>query len=228
MRRDIRKRAFAHNIRPECDLRDWRRDRRWDQQTLNASADYATHMTNTPFVTAAGNLVIRAAGEADARVLSAFASAAFNTTFRPDSDPADIDAYVADAFGPERQAAEIADPDRSCLLLVDGLHVVGYAMLRRDPGESEPRQTRLIELQRFYVDKAWHGRGVAARLMEACLRLAGEQQAATIWLGVWERNPRAIRFYAKQGFVDVGSQEFRLGSDLQTDRVMSRSVAEPT
>ncbi len=185
-------------------------------------------MTNTASVTAAGDLVIRAAGEADARALSAFASAAFFTTFGPDSDPVDINVYVSNAFSPERQAAEIADPDRICLLLEDGAEVVGYALLRDDPHDPELPDTRSIELQRFYVDRAWHGRGVAVRLMEASLRMARERQAATIWLGVWERNTRAIRFYAKQGFIDVGSQSFLLGTDLQTDRVMSRPVIEPS
>ena len=140
----------------------------------------------------------------------------------------DINVYVSDAFSPERQATEIADPERICLLLQHGSDVVGYAMLRDDPNDPALPDTRSIELQRFYVDRAWHGRGVAVRLMEASLRIARERQAATIWLGVWERNTRAIRFYAKHGFTDVGTQEFRLGSDLQTDRVMSRPVDEPT
>jgi ribosomal protein S18 acetylase RimI-like enzyme len=61
--------------------------------------------------------------------------------------------------------------------------------------------------------------------MAACIDATRARGAARLWLGVWERNARAIRFYQKHGFADIGTQVFRLGTDLQTDRVMSRSVA---
>ena len=81
-----------------------------------------------------------------------------------------------------------------------------------------------MEIQRFYVDHAWHGQGVARQLMAACVATARARGGATVWLGVWERNARAIRFYTKHGFTDVGTHDFLLGSDRQTDRVMSRPV----
>ena len=92
----------------------------------------------------------------------------------------------------------------------------------KQPVEQPP--DRPVELQRFYLDHAWHGRGMAPQLMAACIDAARARGASSLWLGVWERNARAIRFYQKHGFVDIGSQVFRLGTDLQTDRVMSRSV----
>ena len=84
-----------------------------------------------------------------------------------------------------------------------------------------------IELQRFYVDRAWHGRGIAQRVMAAARDAARQLGGRTFWLGVWERNPRAIAFYEKCGFRDVGSHAFRLGGDLQTDRIMVTTLDEP-
>jgi len=81
-----------------------------------------------------------------------------------------------------------------------------------------------IELLRFYVDPAWQGRGVAQSLMDAVVAEATTRGAKTVWLGVWERNPRAIAFYAKSGFRDAGSQPFVLGTDRQTDRIMVRAI----
>ena len=81
-----------------------------------------------------------------------------------------------------------------------------------------------VEISRFYVDRRHHGRGIAQALMAEAYQAAGELGGKTIWLGVWERNPRAIAFYAKSGFVDVGSHPFLVGSDLQTDRVMVRVI----
>jgi GNAT superfamily N-acetyltransferase len=76
-----------------------------------------------------------------------------------------------------------------------------------------------VELVRFYVDQAWHGQGIAHTLMQK-VRDEAARMKKTMWLGVWERNLRAIRFYAKAGFVDVGSHMFQLGRDRQTDRIM--------
>ena len=77
-----------------------------------------------------------------------------------------------------------------------------------------------MELWRFYVDKPFHGQGVAVSLMAAAKQRARERGATTLWLGVWERNARAQAFYRKQGFTKVGSQVFVVGSDPQTDHVM--------
>jgi ribosomal protein S18 acetylase RimI-like enzyme len=173
----------------------------------------------------AGDLVIRSATEADVEALSEFAAHVFHETFAPDNDPMDMHAYLRDAFTPEKQAAEIADLSCVCLVADIDHAIVGYALLRVNAPDPLVPGKRSVELQRFYVDHAWHGRGIASPLMAACIDTARAHEGATMWLGVWERNARAIRFYAKHGFVDVGSQEFRLGSDLQTDRVMSRSVA---
>ncbi len=181
-----------------------------------------TNTTSSPDVAA---VRLRRALTDDAAVLSAFAAAAFHRTFGPDNDPVDMNAYLSSAFSPERQREELADPDRTCLIMESGDQIAGYALLRHPPSAA-PAGEPSLEIQRFYVDESWHGQGLARRLMDACLDLARTQGATTIWLGVWERNARAIRFYTKQGFADVGSQEFRLGSDLQTDRVMSRPVGD--
>ncbi|WP_310569108.1 GNAT family N-acetyltransferase [Gemmatimonas sp.] len=176
----------------------------------------------------AGELTIRTATATDAEALSQFAARVFHDTFAPDNDPMDMHAYLSDAFTPEKQAAEIADATCVCLVADMAGVFAGYALLRLaapDPIASRTNAgEQSVELQRFYVDHAWHGQGIAPRLMAACVDAARTAGGATMWLGVWERNARAIRFYTKQGFADIGTQEFRLGSDLQTDRVMSRPV----
>ncbi len=173
----------------------------------------------------AEDLAIRHATAADARALSAFAAHVFQDTFAPDNDPMHLQVYLRDAFTLEKQAAEIADPLCVCLIADVGETMAGYALLRTGASHPDVAGDQPVELQRFYVDHAWHGRGIASRLMAACVTAAGGRGGATMWLGVWERNTRAIRFYSKQGFTDVGSQKFLLGTDLQTDRVMVRSVA---
>jgi ribosomal protein S18 acetylase RimI-like enzyme len=85
-----------------------------------------------------------------------------------------------------------------------------------------------VELVRFYVDAAWHGRGVSHSLMKEALDYAANAGHDVMWLGVWQQNTRAIAFYRKWSFEIVGDKRFLLGSDLQTDFVMSRALAQDT
>jgi ribosomal protein S18 acetylase RimI-like enzyme len=170
------------------------------------------------------HITIRPAGSTDAATLAALAARTFVETFSAGNTPEDVASYVGKSFGETRQAAEIADPDRVTLVADAGGALVGYAQLRPSPPPSGLPPGPSIELQRFYVDRPAHGSGLGQRLMAEVMAAAAGRGAALVWLGVWERNPRAIRFYEKCGFADAGSQTFVLGSDPQTDRVMWASV----
>lgn len=181
-------------------------------------ASTAELMSNHP------EIGIRRGTPDDTSALAAFAERTFVETFGPDNTPEDLAAHVAKAFGIAQQSHELRDPNMITLLGESGRTLVAFAQLRR--GANPPCVTGPdpIELLRFYVDRPWHGRGIAQSLMRAVEDTARQTGARTLWLGVWERNPRAIAFYAKCGFTDIGEQEFSVGSDRQTDRVMARSL----
>ena len=168
---------------------------------------------------------VRVAVPDDAVALAAFGERTFRDAFGADNSPEDVAAHLAATYSPARQTSELADPRRTTLVVLahDG-ELMAFAQLLA--GDAPPLVTgpAPIELLRFYVDRRQRGRGVAHTLMAGVLDAAAGRGARTIWLGVWEQNPRAIAFYRKWGFRDVGSQEFLLGSDRQTDRVMMRPV----
>ena len=118
------------------------------------------------------------------------------------------------------------DPRRETFVAAtEGGRLIGFVQLLAGEAPPSVRGPAPIELLRLYVARHYHGRGVAQALMAAALEAAADQGAQTVWLGDWERNPRAIAFYRKCGFEDVGSQVFILGTDRQTDRVMARPLA---
>jgi ribosomal protein S18 acetylase RimI-like enzyme len=164
---------------------------------------------------------IRRATIDDAAALAEIAERTFRDTFAKDNTPEDLEAYVASAYGEALQRRELEDPEGLALLgeSEDGA-LIAYAQMRR---VRSPHGE--VEIARFYVDRAFHGQGLAQQLMDAAVDAARELGATTLWLGVWERNWRAIAFYAKCGFQDVGSKPFLVGSDLQTDRVMARVIS---
>jgi ribosomal protein S18 acetylase RimI-like enzyme len=163
---------------------------------------------------------------ADALALAELAERTFRHTFAPDNSPADMDAYCAGAFGEARQRAEIEDPTTITLLAEgDDGRIVGYAQFGAG-GEPECVAARPAwELRRLYVEPDLKGSGLASQLMAEVFEGAGRAGAAAVWLGVWERNPRAIRFYERNGFAAVGDHIFQLGSDPQRDLIMVRRLA---
>lgn len=171
-------------------------------------------------------LTIRPATPADAGTLSEFGRRTFLDTFGEQNTAQDMAAYLAGAFSEARQLAELAAADVITLIAEDQAICVGYAQLGAGATPQCVTGASPIELVRFYVDRGWHGRGLAQALMQE-VEATARARAETLWLGVWERNARAIAFYRKCGFVDVGSHVFRLGSDPQTDRIMVRSLAVP-
>ncbi len=167
---------------------------------------------------------VRKATLADNQLLAELGVRTFRDTFAADNTPEDMAAYLAASFSPAKQAEELADPSSSFLIAqVQGM-AVGYARLRQ--GKPPPSITgdRPIEIVRLYSDKEWIGHGVGAALMKACLSEGEKRNCDTIWLDVWERNPRAIAFYRKWGFRLVGTQIFQLGSDRQHDLLMQSSL----
>ena len=162
----------------------------------------------------------------DAARLAALAARTFSEAFGADNRPSDLAAHVEASYGVRQQTGELIDRDYITLLAeVDG-ELAAFAQLRRGEVPSCVRSDAAVELMRFYVDARWHGRGVAQRLMQHVREGARELGARELWLGVWERNPRAIAFYAKCGFRDVGTKDFFVGPDRQTDRVMVAQLAE--
>ena len=163
----------------------------------------------------------RRASAADAEALSLFARRIFIETFGPDNDPGDMEMYTARAFTPSAQRGELDDAARVCLIGEDEAGIAAYALLRAGDADPAVVGAKPVEIERFYVDARWHGGGVAATMMALVVDSVHALGGETLWLGVWERNARAIRFYERQGFRDVGSHEFLVGTDRQTDRIMA-------
>jgi ribosomal protein S18 acetylase RimI-like enzyme len=104
---------------------------------------------------------------------------------------------------------------------------VGFGQLRAGAAPAGVGGRSPREIYRLYVAEAWHGRGVAQPLMRRLIEQALGSGADGVWLGVWEHNPRAIAFYRKSGFVEVGEHTFVLGTDRQRDLVMQYRGVPP-
>ncbi len=165
---------------------------------------------------------IRIAERSDAVLLAELAWTTFHDAFHehPKNAPEDMAEYMSTAFSVKRLEEELADPNAVFLIAeIDG-RPAGYAKLLFGYFEEPVKADRPVELCRLYSATEFIGKGIGRSLMEVCLGIARERGSDVMWLGVWEFNPRAQRFYEKHGFRVVGEHIFKLGSDPQTDLLM--------
>lgn len=168
---------------------------------------------------------IRAATVTDAAALADLGARLFFETYEHETPPADMAAFIAEAHGVEQQTRELADPRVATFLAECDGELAGYTQVRvQDIPVGVAAHARL-ELWRLYVDRRWHGQGIADRLLMRALEAARALGADMLWLGVWERNPRAIAYYRKHGFREVGSHVFTVATSVYRDLVMVRSSA---
>ena len=166
--------------------------------------------------------LIRSATHEDSAALAALAEATFRDTFAASNSAENMDAHCRASYGEAQQAREIADTAMQSFVAERDGALVAYAQLRFGPAPACVPATRPGEILRLYVHRDWHGRGLAQRLMDTCLATLRARGADAAWLGVWEHNPRAIAFYRKYGFTEVGDHVFPVGDDPQRDIVMMR------
>jgi GNAT superfamily N-acetyltransferase len=170
-------------------------------------------------------ITLRRGAAGDDALLAELGARTFRDTFADDNAPEDMAMYLACAFSPEKQAAELADPSTVFFLAEVNGAAVGYARLRVGRAPACVTGPQPIELARIYAEQSWLGRGVGPALLRTCLDEAARRGHGAVWLGVWERNARARAFYRARGFVEVGTQRFQLGRDPQTDIVMQALTA---
>jgi len=170
------------------------------------------------------DIVIRTSDPNDAFSLSEVAAKLFYQTYVGEMPLKDLESYVAEDFGYDQQLAELEDTNVITLLAEYAGELGGYAQVRKKPIPVENDTCATIELWRIYLDKSSHGLGIGRLLLSKAMEAARTMSSDQIWLGVWEKNHRAISFYEKHGFKVVGSQEFSIGTEIHNDIVMLGSV----
>ena len=169
-------------------------------------------------------LEIKPAQSEDAVLLSKFAERTFRETFERDNSAENMALYISETFSPDKQLAEILDPNRRIVFATSGNELIGFYHLLVGKPDDAIRGPHPIELLRLYIDSQFHGKGLAHRLLGEAIDRSKQERFETIWLGVWEKNYRAQAFYKKWGFEEVGSHIFRVGTDPQRDLVYSKAL----
>ena len=144
----------------------------------------------------------------------------FFETFSAGNSEENMTKYLEEGFSIEKLTSEVADPNCEFYFALIENNVIGYLKLNFGASQTELKDDKALEIERIYVLKEFHGQKVGQLLYDKAIQIAKQANAAYVWLGVWEENPRAISFYKKNGFVEFDKHVFVLGDDEQTDIMM--------
>ncbi|MEJ7847813.1 MAG: GNAT family N-acetyltransferase [Pyrinomonadaceae bacterium] len=170
-------------------------------------------------------ITIREANSEDAALISVLASATFYEAYFEQDESGNLAGYISEAFDKRKIAAELSDPDVTFLIISRSGKAAGYAKLVRNSTLECIDGEKPVELKRIYILERVYGKGYGARLLEHSLKLAANKGFDTLWLQVWEENPRARRFYAKYSFRAVGKVAMPYGDVIGVNLVLEKKLA---
>lgn len=155
----------------------------------------------------------------DWKVIQEIGALTFRNAFGAQNRREDMDAYISEAFSMEQIQAELDNPDTTFFLIKSGELTIGYLKLNVASAQNEPIENGL-EIERIYVLNAYQGLGIGQLMLNKGIEIAKKLSKLKVWLGVWEKNEGAIRFYQRNGFKEFARHQFLLGQDEQTDLLM--------
>ena len=148
----------------------------------------------------------------------------FTTAFAHLNDPADFESYLDQAFSKHQIKIELQNPDSSFYFVHCDDQLAGYYKLNQASAQTELQDEESFEIERIYVDQQFQGRKIGRWMITQIIDLAKKEGVKYLWLGVWEVNQDAIRFYQSRGFKKFGEHPYYIGKDKQTDWLMRLDI----
>lgn len=134
--------------------------------------------------------------------------------------------YMNAFFSHEKLYAEITNPSSEFYFALFNGHAIGYLKINVGNAQTELQNNNALEVERIYVKKEAQGKKTGQLLFDLAISIAKERKMDYLWLGVWEKNPGAIKFYQRNGLVQFATHSFKLGDDLQTDIMMKLDLTD--
>lgn len=158
----------------------------------------------------------------DLAILQDLGRKTFYETFAPHNSEEQIQQYLEESFAEDKLTKELNHPDSLFFIAWEEENPVGYLKVNSGKAQTELQDETSLEIERIYVKSSHHGKKVGQLLYHQAFETAVELKKQYLWLGVWEKNHRAVGFYKKNGFEEFGKHVFRLGDEEQTDLMMKK------
>lgn len=166
------------------------------------------------------SISIKKVGIEELAALQTISRETFAQTFDAHNSPEDMQYYLNTSFATDKLKSELSNPESEFYFAKAGDTVIGYLKVNVGSAQTELKDSNAFEIERIYVDQTYLGKKIGQLLFNKAIDLAISKKASYVWLGVWEKNHRALAFYTKNGFVPFDKHLFKLGNDEQTDIMM--------
>lgn len=170
-------------------------------------------------------ITVRKITTADIIELQNIAKLTFTETFSSENSETNMKEYLENGFSKEKLTTELNDQNAEFYFAEIHGRIIGYLKVNVGQSQTEIKDQNALEIERIYVLKEYHGKKVGQILYDKAIELAKDKKVEYVWLGVWEQNPRAIRFYEKNGFKAFDKHVFKLGEDEQIDIMMKKRIS---
>ena len=167
---------------------------------------------------------IRKATINDIDQLQKIARQTFVETYASSNSEENMNVYLEEGFSTEKINSELMDENAEFYFAELNNHVIAYLKVNAGDGQTEIKKENSLEIERIYVLKEFQGKRIGQMLYDKAVEISKQKHVDFIWLGVWEKNPAAIGFYKKNGFVEFDKHVFKLGNEDQTDIMMKLNL----
>lgn len=160
----------------------------------------------------------------DLEVLQKIGRRTFHETFALNNTEENMNKYLDESFSVYKLTNDLNNNNSEFYFAMLDDIVIGYLKINFEQSQTEVQDEKAIEIERIYVLKEYHGKKIGKLLLEKAIEIAKQKNAHYVWLGVWEKNLRAINFYKKNGFIEFDKHIFKLGNEEQTDIMMKLNL----
>ena len=157
-------------------------------------------------------------------VLLEISRSTFRDTFEHLNDPKDFQEYIEEAFERTKIESQLNGTDHIYYLVCKEEEPVAYFKLNRSAAQTDLADPDSLEIERIYVRKEYQGLKIGKWMIDQIIGFAQKEGMEYLWLGVWEKNRAAIRFYQRLGFIKFREHAFYIGKDKQTDWLMRLDI----
>lgn len=170
------------------------------------------------------NIQLRSVEVGDLEVLQQISEQTFVETFADVNTEEDMKKFLAEAYNLDKLMGEVSNAFTEFYFAEIDKRVIGYLKINTGSAQTEQQGDEALEIERIYVVKEFLGQQIGQLLFDKAINRAKGTRKSFVWLGVWEENKRALRFYEKNGFVAFDKHIFQLGSDEQIDIMMKKML----
>jgi diamine N-acetyltransferase len=133
-------------------------------------------------------------------------------------------AYLERAFNSKQLEKELSNTSSEFYFVYFDNEIAGYLKININDAQSEEMDDESLEIERIYIKNEFQKQGIGKYLLNKAMEIAMENNKKKLWLGVWEKNEKAISFYKKLGFVQTGAHSFYMGDEEQIDFIMTKTI----